>query len=696
MVAVHEYSERIQLLTPVTLNRNYLTTSGKTFIPIGVNWVPAKAGMQWPYEWDVDLVESDFSQISRMGFNVIRFDLLWGWFEPNPGQYNEIAFSQFDDFIALAHRYKIYLQPALLIGGEVGDAYWDIPWRNGRHPHSDPKLLSWQTKHVEEFARRYYAESAILAWDLTDEPPFWIVADTTTDEMAIEWVNSLCKGLRKYDSTHLILCGTLGQETNRGPFRADNLAPYVDIFCVHPYPVYDPILYREPLLSTRTTYGASFEIMLSRGAGHPVMMQEFGAGNSQFSPSVVGQYYKTILHSALAAGVQGYLAWCYTDASPDLFSRAPYIRCPHETQFGITDYQGNVKPAGHELENFAKVLRHIDFDHITPATPEAGLIVPHEWSHGPDYSQYGFSGDKPIHYVTKDILSGEVDTLGNQFNMKSWLSSFILCRQAGIIVSFPRELDDWSSLRLILAPVPSTISPNPICHLYTTFWQKAKSLVQDGAVLYSSLCAKSAIALPDVNNLFGAQIADRSPWQRIVKITMIEDFYDLKIGDEIEIRCPEGLEGMGVQLEVSDGNVLAIDQDGRPALLTKSVGLGFTILCTYPLEYALGDTANSFETSGNAQLLYRCLRSLANIRSPFSINDSSLELGWLLGKETDYIITINHSAKPIRSTVTASISGKAGLVLPEGIQWVSSTGLDFDIELPGFSGCIHVWKHAEH
>ncbi len=579
------------------------------------------------------------------------------------------AFAQFDHIISLAHRFDIYLNPALLIGGEVGDAYWDIPWRNGRHPHSDPELLYWQARHVEEFAKRYCGEPAILAWDLTDEPPFWIVADSTSDAMAANWVQLLCAGLRKFDPDHLILCGTLGQETNRGPFRADNLAPFVDIFCVHPYPNYDPILYREPLLSTRTTYGIPFEIMLSRGAGRPVMMQEFGAGNAQFSPDIVGRYYNTILYSALASGAQGYAAWCYTDASPELFNRAPYIRCPHETQFGVTDHQGNEKPAGRELRLFSQVIKHIDFEHTSLPVPEAGIIVPHEWAHGPDYRQYGFSTDHPYQYVTTDILSHENDRAGNQFTVKSWLASFILCRQAGIIVSFPRELDDWSNIRLIITPVPSTTSPNPICHLYTSFWSKAKPFIEDGAVLYASLCAKSALSLPEVDLLFGARIADRAPWQSVVRLTMTQDFFDLKIGDVIEFNCPDRLEGTGVQFEVSDARVLAVDQEGRPALLTKPVGHGHTVICAYPLEYALGSTANAFEKPGNCQRLYRGLKALAQIQSPFSVADPAIELGWLLGQDRDYVTLINHSSDITRTYIEAKVPGKAYILAP---GWSSS------------------------
>lgn len=92
------------MLTPVTVSGNYLKTGGRRFIPIGVNWVPAGAAMQWPYEWDPASIKADFAKMQDLGLNLVRFDLVWQWFEPRPGQYNEEAFRQFDFFIDLAHK----------------------------------------------------------------------------------------------------------------------------------------------------------------------------------------------------------------------------------------------------------------------------------------------------------------------------------------------------------------------------------------------------------------------------------------------------------------------------------------------------------------------------------------------------------------------------------------------------------------
>src|SRR5258708_4993253 len=164
-----------QKLPAVHLDGTYFTRDGKRFIPVGAHWVPAKAAMQWPVQWDPKDIEADFAKMHELGYNVTRFDMMWAWFEPRPGDYNPVAFQQLDYLVTLAHKYQIYLHPSLFIGGEVGEAYWDVPWRHGLHPPADPEILRLETNLAAEFGRRYANESGIIGWDLTDEPPFLIV-----------------------------------------------------------------------------------------------------------------------------------------------------------------------------------------------------------------------------------------------------------------------------------------------------------------------------------------------------------------------------------------------------------------------------------------------------------------------------------------------------------------------------------------
>ena len=140
-------------LPAVHLDGTYFVRDGKRFIPVGAHWVPAKAAMEWPTEWDPKDIEADFAKMHELGYSIVRFDMLWAWFEPRPGDYNPTAFQQLDYLVSLAHKYQIYLHPSLFIGGEVGEAFWDVPWRMGRNPHSDADMLRLESNLAAEFGR---------------------------------------------------------------------------------------------------------------------------------------------------------------------------------------------------------------------------------------------------------------------------------------------------------------------------------------------------------------------------------------------------------------------------------------------------------------------------------------------------------------------------------------------------------------
>ena len=159
-------AESTETLPAVRLAGNYFERGGKRFVPVGVNWVPAKAAMQWPYQWDPAAVEADFAQMHELGVNTVRLDLVWAWLEPRPNDFNPEAFRELDFLTRMANRYKIYLHPMLLTGGEVGEAYWDVPYRNGRDPLSDPFMLELETDFAAKVASYMAKNTAVLAWDL--------------------------------------------------------------------------------------------------------------------------------------------------------------------------------------------------------------------------------------------------------------------------------------------------------------------------------------------------------------------------------------------------------------------------------------------------------------------------------------------------------------------------------------------------
>ena len=79
-------------LPAVRIDGNYFSAEGKRFLAVGAHWVPAKAAMQWPVQWDPKDIEADFAKMHELGYNITRFDMMWAWFEPRPGDYNPVAF----------------------------------------------------------------------------------------------------------------------------------------------------------------------------------------------------------------------------------------------------------------------------------------------------------------------------------------------------------------------------------------------------------------------------------------------------------------------------------------------------------------------------------------------------------------------------------------------------------------------------
>jgi endo-1,4-beta-mannosidase len=685
-------------LPAVRLDGNYFSRGGDRFIPVGANWVPARAAMQWPTQWDPKAIEADFARMHELGFNTIRLDFVWAWIEPRPGDYNPEAFRALDFLISLAHRYHIYLHPCLLIGGEVGEAYWDVPYRQGRHPHSDPDMLRIETDHVAELARRYGKETAILGWDLTDEPPFWIAGESTTDAMAINWTRLLSWSIRRYDSLHPIVVGTSMEDVGHGPFRPDNIREEVDFFSVHPYSIYAPKLFPDAMLSERGTYGSAFETALSGSVGHPVMVQEIGASSAQYAPEQIAAFLRASLYSGLGAGANGFLIWCYTDAAPEQFHKVPYLRSPHETQFGLTTWDGKEREAAKMFEDFENIVSKLDLTGIEPAPAEAGIIVPYEWSkpHG-DFSHYGLTGPEVVPYTSTDEggnVAGQSPPNFSEENLRitgSWLSSFVLARRAGMKVDFPRESDDWQRRPLVLMPSPLTSTDSFLVHVHSDFWDKAKQYVSRGGSLYASVAADAAI--PEMESLFGARLVDANP-KDDVTLNIVAPLGHLKVGDTFHYSVPTGtLRSWGAILAVKGGTIIAVDQDHRPALVANALGSGKTLLSAYPLEDYLASVPAAFDKPENTHRIYEALREWAGMKPLLRSNQPSVEVSALNGGTHGYAVVTNHGAAPQSVTVTTSMPLHAVTrITPHGAAQVQVVGSAFKADIGAYEGAVFEWK----
>jgi endo-1,4-beta-mannosidase len=656
--------------------------------------------MQWNVDWDPKDIEADFAKMHELGYTIVRFDIMWPWFEPRPGDYNLTAFQQLDYLVSLAHKYRIYLHPSLFIGGEVGEAFWDVPWRMGRHPHSDPEMLRLETNLAAEFGRRYANESAIIGWDLTDEPPFWIVpSPLTTDAMAINWTRLIVDGIREHDKLHPIVIGTSGEEISHGPFRADNISKFVNFFSVHPFTLYAPDLFPDALLSARGTYGAAFEIALSQGAGRPVMIHEMGASTAQFSPERVAAYDRAQVFSGIGAGSIGVDLWCYTDASPEQFHKAPYLRTPQETAWGMTTWDRQDKPLAREFKKISRIVSQLDLTGVAPAPAEIGIVIPDEWAkpHG-DFSHFGLTGPAVTPYVSQadgDAIPGRPQpdaSAANQWLISSALTSFILARRAGLKADFPREYADWEKHPMLFMPSPITSTSDPfLTHVHSDFYEKARKYVEKGGFLYASLASDGAV--PEMDSLFGARIADRAISSQVT-IKIVASFGALKPGDAFRYTVPTpSIQSWGVLLEVSTGKVIAVDQDGHPALVTNTIGAGRTLISAYPIEHYLASIPAVFDKPENTHAIYDAFRQWTGVKPAFHSDQPEVEVSWLNGDHRGYVIVVNHSDRSRETTLLLNVPVRSlFLVSPEGASALATQGSSAKIRLGAYEGAILEWR----
>ena len=679
--------------------RHYLRRDGRSIVPVGAHYVPVE-GPDWPWRVGPEAFDEAFAAMAAIGLDTVRIDLLWSALEPEPGRYDPDHLAVLDAVLDSARRHGLLLHPTFFIGGEVGDAYWDIPWRDGRHPHRDPELLAGQVAHVAELARHWRGDPTVLAWDLTDEPPLWLFPDTTDDD-ARGWTAALTQSLRSVDPDHLITIGTASQEIGVGPFRADVVADQLDFTTVHPYPTYSPELIPDSLLSARMTHAAAFETALAAGAGRPVMLHEYGVSSAQFDPGLAAAYDRLLAWSSFGRGSIGFLAWCWTDAEPAAHRRAPYVRQPHETQFGVTDHLGGLRPRGRVLGELAAVMAVLadDLDDLAGDGPVGGAVipVPHEYVRPYDPAGFGLDdGPAGTYAPAERAWAPERD---HRPLVRAWLNAFVLAARAGSSVDFAREsLDDtWPVVPLVLVPAPLTSTTSSLVHVRTTFWRGAPAHLARGGAVWLSMAADAA--MPGMADLAGCHLADRAPADRPGTLRFVRPWGPFGAGDELVLPDGDGsLATRWARLAVDDGTVVALDAGGGPGLVVVRRGSGLVSTCAAPVELLLAARPDAHGPLDRSWGLYAGLLAEAGIREPASVDHPDVTCATLRGPAGGLAVLTNHAAAELGVELrlpdhAAAVRryGPSGIEPLGAIDRAADGGRSVTVDLPRYGFALVGW-----
>jgi len=622
---------------------------------LGANfWSRAGGPLMWR-TFDPGLVRAELAVLREHGLAFTRSFFYWPDFMPEPDRVDEQAAAHYATFLDLHREAGMATVPTLFVGHMSGEN-WDPAWRGGRDLYQDVWMVARQAWFARRMAERYAAHPAVAAWLLTNEMP--IYGGPAPRAVVDSWAQLVVAGLRAGGATQPVSIGdgAWGREISGrdNGFSVADAAELCDFLGPHCYPMGD-----DP---ARQHYTAAFICELASHYGRPVILEEFGVTSDFVSEANAAHYYRQVLHNSLLAGATGWGAWNNTDFD-GLEHQDPYRHHPFELHFGITDSTGAPKSTLRELRDFAAVLAEVDHARLHRAESSTALVV---------------SSFLDVEYPFTD----KADAPAVQTNL---LQAYVSARLADLQPGLVREsagLPGQADAKLYL--VPSTKA------LLSPTWPVLEGYARAGATVYHSFFpgAHANQRGPwhnNLNSVFGVEhqliygLCERVHGDEVV-FTFTGELGDLGEGDTLAFALPEPHTPFArVMLPVAakDAEVLAVDGQGRPALLRRRVGAGAVILCTYPLEHLAAGTP--LVNPDAVRTLYDALATAAGVERPVRVDDPRVacdvlvhedgtRYAWLVSQADEALtvkpVVYGTSLPPGEETTTLAPYGVAVLLLP--------------------------------
>lgn len=294
----------------VTVKDGHLYFGDSRLFIRGINYYPK--GKVWNDFWsgfDAAEVRRDFGTIRSMGFNCVRVFL----------QYDSFGRENLDN--SSATKLSMLLSAAADEGLRVIVTLFDrIDPRTFYSSWNFPKI----EKHLESLVPLFSNDSAILCWDLKNEPDLDYRFNLNSG-VVNDCISRMIAKVRSLDSNHLITVGYL----NPPPGQA---TAGCDILSFHFY-------------AAAEKFPAAMDSAKFIAKGRPVLLEEFGFTTSGIrslrSPAneVQEYYFSSVLASVLGGDIDGFLIWTLYD-----HPRETEIE-ERERHFGMIGLNGSVKPA---------------------------------------------------------------------------------------------------------------------------------------------------------------------------------------------------------------------------------------------------------------------------------------------------------------------------------------------------------------
>lgn len=575
--------------------------NGKEFYVTGINYVAKYACTNFweAFESHEQEIDADLRHISEMGLNAIRIPMFWGYMEPERGNFNPDIFPKFDRMVQMCACYDIYIIPWFLVG--TATKAYDVPYRQGR-PFFTGIMAQAAADHLKHFVRRYADCEQILCWDICDEPEFY--ADMPGAEQwpynrtdLRNWVRNIYDAIKSVDENHIVSLGFGHIAAEHFGMHIRDMAEVLDTMMITAYP---NLLPPESCDSIRFNYFMQYNVRFNDLGKNIFTCEAPGYSDVIYSRAAVGRYYRTALYSNLINKSKGVLPWCYNDFAPELWNTSPLDESTYEPFFGIVTNAGEKKPAGEELEKFARWVKDENITEYTFADSRVAVYVPRLYYEG--------------------IASG---------SFLQMFHCFVYLKGLGVDVDF--VWNDMELSRYSVIVVASSFG------MQTPDWQDLMRFAEAGGELVwvfdgrTGLCAHT-------NDLFGVEV-------QCVERDYGDNRYEAGMLSAVKRSSCLKVRPCGCDVLSRSG---AAEENGDPLFTCRAVGKGRAWLVTKPLLENLFDLSpEEYLKNPLLAMLDEVLSTREDLRC-VTYHNPTIECGVLTSRDETkkLVLLVNHSNCP--------------------------------------------------
>jgi endo-1,4-beta-mannosidase len=385
---------------------------------LGINYWPRRSAMYMWQRFDIDEIGEDMQRIAELGFDVVRFFLMWEAFQPEPNAMDTSTLRRFDAVMERIAQARLRAMPTLFCGHMSG-VNWLPGWTleretvHGRFDsaqhrrfrtiaggtvvdraigdfYANPELLRAQLFFAQRIGERVRDHPALFAWDLGNE--FSNLRPASAPSDAAHWSARLTDALMEASGVGAA-GGMHGEDlTEDRGLRPSSIAAPWPFAMMHGYSVYSAFA-RDRLDTNVVPFLCQLQQSFS---GKAVLFAEFGNpecppgrdrvdGFACLDDDEMAHYAQGAIDRLHARAALGAFWWCWADYDPALATLPPFDRAPHELRFGILRSDGTLKPVAQRLAQFAQEGREVVEQLPAPIADEtehyAGLpdTIAHEY-----------------------------------------------------------------------------------------------------------------------------------------------------------------------------------------------------------------------------------------------------------------------------------------------------------------------------